>query len=257
MSRAMRAGGIWPSLAKRGKLLCVLCCVWGIGTLPVSAQDVGRTSVTKHEPTKNNEPTQPRIEITEQQQQIVQDFVRANHPELDLLLAYLKEHQPQEYKRAIRDLYRNVSRIESWRDRDPERYQLELRLWQLESKSQLVAARLTMLDEQQRQDELRELLRQQMALRIELLQRERERVAERLAKLDQQISELQANQEQLVARQLQTLLRAMQDAKPQRPAAKSAAGPAPARQNEPKKNQPPRLPNSRNEKNKPSTDVQP
>jgi hypothetical protein len=173
-----------------------------------------------------------RLTITAEQEQLVHDFVRVNHPELENLLTYLQTNRPQEYKRAIRELHRNIARIESWRDKDAERYALELQLWQCQSRSQLLAARLTMLDEKQREEELRQLLRKQLSLRLELLQRERARVAERLTKLDEQIAELQATPEQLVEKQLQGLLRSSQNSRPavrkdQSPAAtKKAATPA-------------------------------
>ena len=156
----------------------------------------------------SNSTSPTKLEVTVEQQKTVQDFVRQNHPELNVLLAYLEQNRPQEYKRAIRDLYRNIARIETLRERDQERYELELKLWQLQSRSQLVAARLTMLDEQQRQEELRQLLRQQAEIRAELLRRERDRLKERLSKLEQQISQLEDKPDELVEKELQALLRA-------------------------------------------------
>lgn len=156
----------------------------------------------------SNSTSPTKLEVTVEQQKTVQDFVRQNHPELNVLLAYLEQNRPQEYKRAIKDLYRNIARIETFRERDQERYELELKLWQLQSRSQLVAARLTMLDEQQRQEELRELLRQQAEIRAQLLRRERDRLKERLTKLEQQISQLEDNPDELVEKELQALLHA-------------------------------------------------
>ncbi len=203
--------------------LCLVLCAGMLAAQTSDTKSRGSTTSLKTEAAL----TKP--EITEGQQRAVQEFVRAHHPELDVLLAYLQQHRPTEYDRAVRDLYRNVARIESWRERDPERYQLELRLWQLESQTQLLAARVTMLDEQQRHDELRELLRQQLALRIELLKRERSRVAERLSKLDQQIAEMQDNQDQMISRQLQTLLRSFESAKPKRATNSPTTTPNPRR----------------------------
>jgi hypothetical protein len=147
----------------------------------------------------------------------VSAFVQEHHRELFELLIYLKEALPREYERAVRDLDRTQQRLASLRHRDVERYELELQLWQAESRAQLLAARIQMKlgESQPLQDQLRAALGSAHDVRLQLLTRDRERLTERLRKLDQQLEKLQSNRDGSIDRQFDALVK---PAGPSRPA---------------------------------------
>lgn len=84
------------------------------------------------------------IEITVEQEAAAVSLVQQHHKDLFELLIHLKEGLPEEYNRAIRDLSRANERLAQFEKRDPERYRIELGLWQAQSRRQLLTARLQM-----------------------------------------------------------------------------------------------------------------
>lgn len=135
-------------------------------------------------------------------------LVQRHHKELFELLIHLKEGMPQEYERAIRDLSRASDRLAQFEKRDAERYQLELQLWQAESRRQLVTARLQMGYDESLLNELRETLKEEQRLELAALRHERERLAGRITKIDEQIKTQEANPEAAVERKFAALTKA-------------------------------------------------
>jgi hypothetical protein len=142
-------------------------------------------------------------------------FVRQHHPELAKLLATLKTKEKQEYFRAVRDLFRASERLATYREKYPERYDAELKAWQIKSHIQLVATRLKLSPEDARlREQLRSALVEQVDLRIQLLRQERQKMADRLKRLDDQIDEMQSHREDLADKQLQMFVRTVQKKPP-------------------------------------------
>lgn len=135
-------------------------------------------------------------------------LVQEHHKDLFELLIHLKEGLPQEYQRAIRDLSRASDRLAQFKKRDPERYRLELQLWQAGSRRQLLAARLQMGYSESLLNELREVLQEEQNVGLAVLRHERERLVSRLAKIDEQISTQEIGAEASVERKLSTLTKA-------------------------------------------------
>jgi hypothetical protein len=63
-------------------------------------------------------------------------------PELLPVLVYLRDHAPERYQRAIRELDRAVKRLEAQRRRGPAFYDVALRQWQVRGQIDLIKARL-------------------------------------------------------------------------------------------------------------------
>ena len=138
-------------------------------------------------------------------------FVRQYHPELARLLRVLKTKEKEEYHRAIRDLFRTSERLAVYREKFPERYNLELEAWQNRSRIQLLATRLQLApDDTKLAEQLKSALIEQIDIRVEILQQDREHQVERLKRLDEQIERLRKQREIDAERQLATLLRSVQ-----------------------------------------------
>lgn len=134
-------------------------------------------------------------------------FARTHHPELAGLLDQLRMNAPKDYQAAIADLNRSRERLEKTRDRLPERYELELAEWKVNSRIRLLAARMAMGGDDERQAELRTALRERTDIRVKLLQDERDRTAKRLQKLDEQIADQQSQADKIVDRELTMIQR--------------------------------------------------
>ena len=135
-------------------------------------------------------------------------FVHQYHPELARLLPILKKKDEGEYCQAIRDLFRTSERLASFREKFPDRYDIELKAWQLKSQIQLLATRLRITpDDVRLRDELKAVLLEQTEIRLRLLAEERQELAERLRRLDEQIDTLQNQKQSTADQQLQLLVR--------------------------------------------------
>ncbi len=69
-------------------------------------------------------------------------FVRRHYPQLASLVEQLKPMRPDEYEKAINDLYQVSRSLAGMKARDPRRYEVALETWKAKSKVQVLAARL-------------------------------------------------------------------------------------------------------------------
>ncbi len=137
--------------------------------------------------------------------------------ELLPVLAHLRDHEPEQYEKALRDLDRAAKRLEILQRRDTELYDVSLREWQTRGRIDLLKARLRV---RQSDTDARQLLVQMRLLRtaeIQRMSRERELLSERETMMSQravqaqqavektrrQIDELERQIEQLVAQPLE------------------------------------------------------
>lgn len=133
-------------------------------------------------------------------------FVRTHHPELADLLDQLKKHDKFEYQQAIRDLFRQSERLAQIQERNPHKYELELEAWKLNSRIQVLVARLSMASDPAVERQLREAMAGYLDLREQVLVEDRARVTARVAEIDAELSELQQDREAQVQKQMDRLL---------------------------------------------------
>jgi hypothetical protein len=162
------------------------------------------------------------LTITPEREAAVLTFVQRNHDELAELLGYLKESEPAEYERAVRDIFRTTERLAGIQERDLLQYELEVAAWTAQSRVQLLAAKLRMGSSDQLVDQLRDALRLQNDAKLALLKHERKKVADRLSKLDADIIRFENAKEDVIDRQLKLLTRGGMEGRPAKVGAKSA-----------------------------------
>ena len=141
-------------------------------------------------------------------------LVREHQPELLELLNRLKATKEKDYQQAIRELSRDSQRINSFKEKDPQRFELEVRAWQLDSRIRLLTAKLSLADRPELQEDLKAALAERADLRLAQRKLERERVASRLTKLDEDIAALVKNREEELKKTFDRLLRAAERARP-------------------------------------------
>jgi hypothetical protein len=175
-----------------------------------------------------NRPNRPARELpafTPEREAAALTFVAAHHPELTPLLAGLKTSRPNEYQRAVRKLFADSERLAQNREFNPKHYELKLREWKLESRVQLLVARLTMGRTPKLEAELRTVLEEQLLVRRELLSVERDRMQNKVTALDQEINAIDADLAGAVTEQFN---KALNSAGQKKPAAKAKSTAAPA-----------------------------
>ena len=163
------------------------------------------------------------IAVTPEREAAVLTFVQRNHPELTNLLASLKGSQPEEYERAIREIFRTTERIAQIQERDPLQYELEIAAWTAQSKVQLLAAKLKMGATDELRKQLRDALGTQNEAKLALLKHERHRVADRVSKIDREISQFESDREKVIDKQLELLTRTAGEGRTVKVGAKNAA----------------------------------
>jgi hypothetical protein len=182
----------------------------GADSAPVSSSGSGKSSAPAAVD-KSNKPAldkrQGQAGLTAAREAAAMAFVEQHHPELVELLRYLKEKQPAAYEQAAMDLFRASERLAQQKEVNYDRYELDLALWKVESRIELVAARLKMAGPDSPEGEslvgqLKKLLEERHDLRTERVVQERQRIAERAEKLDRQLQTLQANRPQAIEREL-------------------------------------------------------
>src|ERR1044072_4454752 len=109
------------------------------------------------------------ITVTPEREAAVLTFVQRSHAELADLLRALRDTQPSEYERAIKEIFRTTERLAQIQERDPLQYELEIVVWTAQSRVQLLAARLKMEESDELVAKLREALKAQNNARIALL----------------------------------------------------------------------------------------
>lgn len=141
-------------------------------------------------------------------------FAGLHHPELVGLIEQLKETNPAEYQKAIRELARTSERLNQIQPKESKRYELELNAWKIASRVRLLAARLTMSRDPALEQELRDTLSQQIDARLQLLLLEQEEINGRLKKLDSTIETLRSTRDEQAKKSFDNVIRGITKATP-------------------------------------------
>jgi len=167
-------------------------------------------------PALKKEKAKAATAVTAQQEEEVMQFLRQHHTELAELLGHLQLSRPADYTRAVRDIWHARERLRQFEKGGGDRYEMELQSWVMQSKIQLVVARLAMGKTEVLQDELRRLLAEQFDLKLRLSQVERDRTADRLRKLDEQLQRMTDNRAGILEKQYLSLTKSSERIKAKR-----------------------------------------
>ncbi len=174
---------------------------------PTSQQSPHDKSAEAKSDDKSDDKRKEAIQPTPEQEQAAREFVAQHHSQLVQLLDYLQANQPKKYAAAVLDLFRTSDRLAQTEKRDVERYALELRLWQTRTRSELIAARLQMIeiDNDRLRDQLKNLLNQEVDIRLQIHEHERKRLAARSEKIEEQMRRVADGREAFVEKHLRLL----------------------------------------------------
>lgn len=191
-----------------GRVLLFVFVAIGSTLLPRDAVRAQRGSGAQPATARPSSPAQAETASkppTSAVQKAVVEFASQHHPELGQLLASLRRHDRSQFNKAVLDLNLTVERLARTQARSPERYQLDLDAWKLDSRIQLLAARMSMDDSPKLQTELKQLIEQRLEVRALQWEQERERLRARIDKLDKSIEVLRTHPTEAVERELNRL----------------------------------------------------
>jgi hypothetical protein len=155
--------------------------------------------------------------LTQQQQQSALEFVREHHPQLNTLITRLEKRDPAEYDKALREVSRTSERLRRMEGRDRPRYEVEIKLWKVNSRIRLAAARMAAdqaaLPSPALESQLRELLNQRTDLKLQQLTLERERLSSRIERIDSQIAQMSSERDAAIDREVERLQRSARSAR--------------------------------------------
>ncbi|MFP6763998.1 MAG: hypothetical protein VB858_10275, partial [Planctomycetaceae bacterium] len=146
-----------------------------------------------------------RLPVTEQREKLALKFAGQHHPELAALLNGLRETDQTHYENAVREVARDADRIGKLEQRQDGRFTPSLRMWKLDSRIRLEAARFSMNQSPETEAELRNLMLDRQTARLRFLQSERQRLRSRLKGLNEQITVASGNPEGAVNAELNRL----------------------------------------------------
>ena len=149
------------------------------------------------------------VRLDERQRRRALAFARTHHPELAKLIGRLKKSGTKgAYEKALGELSRTVRRLEPIKRGNPERYEMQVALWKLESEARLLVARQAMKSDAdpELESRLRETLRKRATLRRNMLENDIKRSRARIERIESQLESLQ-NLDAAADRELRRLKR--------------------------------------------------
>ena len=156
--------------------------------------------------------------LTAEQESAALAFVAEHHPELSALLRQLKGMDQVGHVRALRDLSKAQERLALLKTRAPDRYEVDLAIWKIDSRVRLIAAQSVKGMDDVAKAQIVSLLTERNQLKIAQLQAERDRLAQRIEKLDATIQDttesLDTNVERDLERIMKTIKYRSQQSKP-------------------------------------------
>ena len=160
--------------------------------------------------TENRSKSKPK-RSNEDREKAAVDFVKQHHTELVEILKQLKEVSPREFEVAIRELAQTSEKLSRFKERDKQRYDIELKSWQARSRGELLAAQLQMDNTPKIREQFRKVLLQQTDLRVELMKLEESRLADRLEKIRQNIESLNKSRDKSADKRIARYTRSESD----------------------------------------------
>ncbi|HEV7224944.1 MAG TPA: hypothetical protein VGN42_19730 [Pirellulales bacterium] len=202
--------------------LCLCACLAGAAPGQKADAKAAKDSEpqARQEKTKNSKADKKASPSAEERESAALALVGAHHPELYGLLQQLKSDNPKQYQQAILDLYRASRRLSDRKEKDPVRYELELKAWKLDSQARLLAAKLTMEANPELEDQLKAALLEREDVRVGLLELDRTRVAGRLEQLDRELDKRRGRRDDDAQKAFEQLMRRSGKGRPKNKAAK-------------------------------------
>ncbi len=186
--------------------VCVLVCCF---LTPAFGQDETAPAQKKSVKPKAN-----AGQISDKRMTKLLSFVGENHPELrDLLLKLDMGKKKRQYRQAMAGLNKSVKKLETMKERNPQRYESALQQWKLESRIKVASAQVKLKDSEELRSSLESLVTQLVDFHIARMKSDREQLKMRLEQFDKRIADAESNREQTIEKRIKSATRTTKNAK--------------------------------------------
>jgi hypothetical protein len=146
--------------------------------------------------------------FTEEREAAALFFVKRHLPELLPLLNQLKKTDAAHYRREVREIFHATELLADLRD-DPQRHDLEVKIWIAENRAQVLIARLSTPSSEERkkaEGELRDLARTLVNLDIDVQEHKAEQLERELGEAKDELARLRDNRDRRTRERYESLL---------------------------------------------------
>ena len=147
--------------------------------------------------------------VTPTREKLALNFAKKHHRELAAILQSLRSMEQTHYKTAIWEVARDAERLSRLQQRKDERFEPSLRIWKLDSRIRLEAARFSMNQSEATEKKLSQLMLARRKAKVAFLKIDRNRSQARTDRLNEQIESFSINCEQDVATEIDRLRRSL------------------------------------------------
>jgi hypothetical protein len=152
--------------------------------------------------------TNPLPRFTEEREAAALFFVKKHLPDLLPLLGQLKKTDEPQYRREIREIFQATELLADLRD-EPQRHDLELKIWVAENKAQVLVAKLSTPSDEERkkvQAELQELARTLVNLEIDVQEHRAEQLERELGEAKDELARMRDSRDRHTKERDESLL---------------------------------------------------
>jgi len=159
-------------------------------------------------------------ELFERRRSTVMEFVHENHPKMEQLLLALEENKPGKFRSAIKRIGKTLLKMNSIKEKHPERYAASVELWKVKSEIEMVTARLANQDGPELRSQLDALVELFVDNRRQMLELEKQNVEQRLERIDSLLETIKTDRDAFVKKNLRSVDRTIKQLNSSKPSKK-------------------------------------
>ena len=118
---------------------------------------------------------------------IANELIEKHLPELKVVLSSLSRKSPRDYQQAVAELARTSRRLDVYRQRDQQAYEVEVKLLQAQTRADLAMAELKYRDTDNARSKYKVAVAEREKARLSRMKYERQRTEERISKMRAQL----------------------------------------------------------------------
>ena len=184
----------------------------GEGPPGAEGRDKASAAGTADSVSRNSPRVAARAELSAEDRAAALRFVAEHHPELARLLMQLKKSRSVEFERAVRELVQQTQAIQRLQEKNPARYETQLKAWKLDSQIRVLMARWARTADAGLEQEIRGLIAERQRMKSSQLSADRQKLEEQLKRLDEQLATFSEAEDVRVAAEWEQLSRRAQAA---------------------------------------------
>ncbi len=155
----------------------------------------------------------PKQEQFQRRRDSVLEFVHQNHPKMEELLLTLEESKPAKFRTAIKRIDKTLLKIESFEQKQPQRYAALVEQWKVKSEIEMLTARLAKQDDPELRAQLDALVEVFVDNRRQMLEIEKRNIEKRLERTNRLLEMIDTDRDAFVKKNQRSIDRTIKQLK--------------------------------------------